>query len=87
MMEDEYACGQPALLYRAEIKAAKGAEYTPEIVSMSIWNDGVNTVAPVDATITTAQNVFDRISVQIIRPKPVIINTKKVEQQDVLNNS
>jgi hypothetical protein len=84
MQEDEYACGQPALLFKAEIKATKGAEYTPEIVAMSLWKEGVNSIVPLDATITTAQDVFDRISVLLIQPKPVIINTNNVEQQNVL---
>jgi hypothetical protein len=82
--EDEFACGQPALLYRAEITANVGLKFTPVAESVSLWENGKNRLAPVDATITTAQNVFDQISVDIIRPKPVIINKNSVEQQDVL---
>jgi hypothetical protein len=82
--EDEFACGQPALLYRAEIKADEGLTYIPVATFLSLWEDGKNTLIPVDETITTAQNVFDEISVDIIRPKPVLINKSNVEQQDVL---
>ncbi|MDR1981438.1 MAG: hypothetical protein LBQ39_07465 [Tannerellaceae bacterium] len=82
--EDEFSCGQPALLYRADIEATKGNHYLPQIVSMSLWNNGENTLLPLDSTITTAQYVFDEISVQIVEPKPVIINLKNIDQQDVL---
>jgi hypothetical protein len=84
MQEDEYSCGQPALLYRAEIRAVEGAEYVPELTAMSLWKDGVNTIVPVDATVTTARNVFDAMSVRLIRPRPVIIDTKRLEEQEVL---
>ena len=76
LQEDEFACGQPALLYRIEIKADEGLKYTPEIAFMSLWEKGKNRLAPLDETITTAQNVFDEISIVIIKPKPVIINKK-----------
>jgi hypothetical protein len=84
LQEDEFSCGQPALLYRADIKADEGNRYTPQIVAMSFWSEGKNTLVPLDSTITTAQNVFDEIILDVIRPKPVIINKNNVEQQDVL---
>ena len=83
MKEDEFACGQPALLYRAKIKAEEGLEYTPEIAFMSLWDEGKNRLVPVDETITTAQNVFDEITILIIKPKPVIINKNRSVKQDV----
>jgi hypothetical protein len=82
--EDEFACGQPALLFRAKIKADEGLEYTPVVAFMSLWENRENILATVDETITTAQNVFDEISVTIVKPKPVLINKNNVEQQDVL---
>jgi hypothetical protein len=82
--EDEFACGQPALLYRAEIKAQTGNNYIPVPTMMSLWEDGRNRLAPIDNTITTAQNVFDEISIALIRPKPIIINKNSVDSQDVL---
>lgn len=84
MEEDEFACGQPALLYRAEIKADAGHEYTPVAASMSLWEEGRNSIVPVDETITTAKDVFDEMSIVIIKPKPVIFTKNKVEGQDVL---
>ncbi|MDR1746236.1 MAG: hypothetical protein LBR49_03080 [Tannerella sp.] len=84
--EDEFSCGQPALLYRMDIKAVEGNHYTPRAEMMSLWEDGDHRLVPVDSTITTAQNVFDAIDVQIVRPKPVIINLKKAENQEVLKN-
>jgi hypothetical protein len=68
--EDEFSCGQPALLYKANVKAEQGNDYTPELTYMSLWDNGENTLAPVDSTITTAQNVFDTITVSIVKPKP-----------------
>ena len=85
LKEDEFAIGQPALLYRAEIKADEGLKYVPEIAFMSLLDEGNrNRLAPVDETITSAQNVFDEISIKIIKPKPVIIKKNRIERQDVL---
>jgi hypothetical protein len=83
--EDEYACGQPALLYRADIKAVKGREFKPEIEAMSLWENGMTRLAPLDSTITSAYTVFDRMSIRIVKPKFRIINLKKTDNQDVLN--
>ena len=82
--EDEFACGQPALLWRTVIKAEEGLTYIPEIDFMSLWEEGVNRLVPVDETITTARDVFDEISIAVIRPKPLIINKNRIERQDVL---
>jgi hypothetical protein len=87
LQEDEYSCGQPALLYRTEIRATEGATYRPEIVAMSLWEGGINRMLLVDSTITTARDVFDQISVLLVKPKPVIINKNSVEEQDVLTYS
>ena len=82
--EDEFACGQPSILYRTEIKAKEGLEYSPVASLISLWDDGKNTLAPVDNTITTATNVFDTISIAIVRPKPIIINKNTIDNQDIL---
>jgi hypothetical protein len=84
--EDEFACGQPALLYRADIKASKGAEFTPELTAMSIWENGENRLAPVDSTITSAHTVFDEINIKIVEPKFRIINLKKTDEQKILKD-
>jgi hypothetical protein len=81
--EDEFACGQPSLLFRADVKATEGNQYTPVACLMSLWEDGINTLAPIDESITTATDVFDTITVQIIRPKPIIIDKNKVEEMEL----
>jgi hypothetical protein len=85
--EDEFACGQPALLYRAKIRADVGGEYHPRIDAMSLWENGKNTLVPSDGTITSASMVFDEITVRIIKPKPRLIDKHSVEKQDMLNGS
>ncbi|MDR1160959.1 MAG: hypothetical protein LBK45_01345 [Tannerellaceae bacterium] len=82
--EDEFSCGQPALLYRTEIKAEKGSRYVPERIFMSLWENGENRLLSLDSTITTAQCVFDKISIQAISPKPVLIDLNTIEKQEVL---
>jgi len=73
---DEYATGQPALVYRAEIKARKGNVMKPELVGMSVYNsDGAKVLQPVQG-ITTAAQVFDEMSIEVVQPKPRIINKK-----------
>ena len=79
LQEDEFSCGQPALLYRADIKAELGNDYTPQLAGMSLWDSGTNTLLPVDSTITTARDVFDTITVSIVKPKPRIFK-KHIEQ-------
>lgn len=84
LQEDEYSCGQPALIYKAKIKADKGNLYTPELTSMSLWKDGINKLIPVDSTITTARNVFDSIDIRVIIPKLRLIDRYKIKEQNVL---
>lgn len=76
--EDEFSCGQPALLYKTTIIANEGAEYTPELAGQSIWEDGENRIEPVGEGVTTAKEVFDTIQISIIRPKPKLINKSKI---------
>jgi hypothetical protein len=84
LQEDEFSCGQPALLYKANVKAERGNDYTPELAYMSLWDNGTNTLAPVDSTITTAQNVFDTIHISIVKPKPRIFKKKvKLQEEDI----
>ena len=84
MHEDEFACGQPALLYNAHIIADEGLTFTPRLEAMSLWKDGVHTLAPVDSTITSANRVFDQMTIEIVRPKPRIIEKTDPGNQDVL---
>lgn len=82
LKEDEFACGQPALLYKATITAIEGMQYTPELFGQSIWEDGENWIEPIDERITTAKNVFDTIQISIIRPKPKLIDKNKSTYND-----
>ena len=79
LREDEYSNGQPALIFRSEIKAVEDLKYTPDLVSQSTWNKGVVTVEPVSDGVTNAKNVFDDIQISIIKPKPKLIDKTKVK--------
>jgi len=77
--EDEFACGQPALLYRTDIKAETNNIYSPSIEAMSIWNNGQTALVPLDSTITSAHTVFDEINIRIRKPKFRFINLKNIK--------
>lgn len=70
---DEYKTGQPALLYRAEIKAAIGNEVKPQIEGICILDSlQMVHIRPLDG-ITTAKDIFDEIAIKVIKPRPRII--------------
>lgn len=71
---DEYANGQPALVYKADVHVEIGNVFVPEIVGMSV-TDSVEIIQPLYG-ITTATDVFDEITVSVVRPKPRIISKK-----------
>jgi hypothetical protein len=75
--EDEFATGQPALLYKALITAEEGKIYTPFLYAQSIWENGKNKIEPVGDGIISAKNIFDSIQISIIRTKPKLINISK----------
>lgn len=71
---DEYKTGQPALLYKAELQAEMGTEATPVIAGMAVLDSsGRVHILPPDG-ITTAKDIFDEITLRIIKPKPRIID-------------
>ncbi len=76
LTEDEFSCGQPALLYNATIVAEESMKFTPILVAQSIWADGKNWVEPVSNGVTTAKNIFDIMQISVIRPKPKLIDVK-----------
>lgn len=80
LMEDEFSNGQPALLFKAVVKAVEKTEYTPGIEAQSIWNDGTVSIEPVSDGITTAHHVFDTINISVIRPKPKLIDKYKIRE-------
>ena len=72
-MTDEYGTGQPALVYKAKIKAVEGNSVVPEIVGMSVIdsNDG-KIIQPLEG-ITTAKYILEEIKIEVVKPKPRII--------------
>jgi len=74
--EDEFSCGQPALLFKAEIQAVEGLVVEPALVNQSIWEDGNNRIEPVSKGVTTARDVFDHISISVQKPKIKLIEEK-----------
>ena len=79
LREDEFSNGQPALLFRTDIKAVEGAKFTPEIISQSTWIKGIVNVEPVSEGITTAKNVFDDVRISVIKPKPKLIDKTRIQ--------
>lgn len=79
LREDEYSNGQPALIFKADIKAMENMKFTPSIISQSTWNKGMVSVEPVSDGVTTAKSVFDDIQISIIKPKPKLIDKTRVQ--------
>jgi hypothetical protein len=79
LREDEYSNGQPALIFKADLKAIENMKFKPSIVAQSVWNKGVVSVEPVGDGITSAKNVFDDIQISVIKPKPKLIDKTKVQ--------
>jgi hypothetical protein len=79
LREDEFSNGQPALIFRADVKASEGLKFTPAIISQSTWVNGVVDVEPVTEGITTAKKVFDDISISVIKPKPKLIDKTRIQ--------
>jgi len=78
LREDEFSNGQPALIFKADIKAVEGMKFTPELESQSTWTKGVVDIEPVNEGITSAKNVFDDIKISVIRPKPKLIDKTRI---------
>ena len=79
LREDEFSCGQPALLFNADIIAEEGRTYTPVLSAQSVWDKGSVRVEPVSDGVTTARNVFDTIRISVIKPKPKLIDKTRIE--------
>jgi hypothetical protein len=75
--EDEFACGQPALLYISNVVSTPGNEYSPSLHAMSFWKNGESFIAKPDSTITSADKIFDQINIKITKPKFRFINLNK----------
>jgi hypothetical protein len=79
LTEDEFSCGQPALLFKAEIKANEDLKFTPVLFGQSIWDNGTIRIEPVSEGVTTARDVFDQMQISVMRPKPKLINKYKIQ--------
>jgi hypothetical protein len=70
---DKFFSGQPAILYRAEIKATEGQKAVPTVVGMTVVDtDDRKIVQPLQG-ITSAVQIFDEITISVVRPKPRVI--------------
>ena len=74
---DEFSTGQPALIYKAKISAIAGTTITPEIAGISMPGLTFDSIIKPMKGITTATDVFDEISLQVVKTKLRIINTNK----------
>ena len=75
---DEFSNGQQALLYKCELIAEEGSNYDFELVAQAVWEDGETQVEPVSEGVTSAKNVFEELNIEVIRPKPKLIDKNKV---------
>jgi len=73
MTSDEFGNGQPALVYFGKIETLIGQILEPEIFGMSILPDTTENIIRSLVGITTADDVFSSIEVEVVRPKPYII--------------
>ncbi len=71
---DEYSTGQPAIIYKAKVFAITGTTITPKIAGMTMQGSSLKNIIKPMKGITTAINIFDEISVCIVKTKPRIIN-------------
>jgi hypothetical protein len=78
LKEDQFSCGQPALLFKTAIIAVKGTNYIPVLEGQSIWEKGVNRIEPISSKVTTAKDIFDEIQISVIQPKPKLINKNRI---------
>ncbi len=69
---DDFGTGQPAIIYKANIKAVSGNIVVPEVIGMSVWDKQGKIIQPLDG-ITSALDVFDEITISAVKPKPKIL--------------
>jgi len=70
---DDYKTGQPALLYKGEIKAIRGNMVAPMIAGMCLLDQQGKAIITTPAGITTANDIFDELNIMVIKPRPRII--------------
>jgi hypothetical protein len=68
-MIDTHHMGQPALIYRIPVIAVAGKTFEPKLYGMSVYNsDRGKIILPVKG-ITTAQNIFQNITIRVVKPE------------------
>ena len=77
--EDEFSNGQPALLFKADVKAIENQTFIPSLDAQSLWDQGDVKIEPVSDGITTARDVFDEIKISVIKPKPKLIDKNRIQ--------
>ncbi len=75
---DEFANGQPALLFKSELVAEEGRTFNFELEAQSVWEKGETRVEPVSDGVTTARDIFDEMNIEIIQPKPKLIEKRSI---------
>jgi hypothetical protein len=71
--KDKFLSGQPAILYRADIKAIKDSVFQASVVGMTVLGASDGKIIQPLYGITTATGIFDEIEISIIQPKPKIL--------------
>ena len=71
--EDEYRSGQPALLYKAELEVLYDFKNVPELSGMTLLDQNNRALVKPIQGITTATDIFDEMSIKVVKPKPRII--------------
>ncbi len=79
MTVDEYANGQPALVYRGKITAILDSWNELELYGMSVLSENPldDVIQPVSEGITTAKDIFKKISIRVKEPKLRLFNHYK----------
>ncbi len=78
---DEFSNGQPALLFKAQVTAEEGQAFNFELAGQSVWENGETRVEPVSDGITTAKDVFDIMNIEVIQPKPKLVDKNKIDPE------
>jgi hypothetical protein len=61
------------LIYKTEIEVIEGKKVTPEAIGMSLLNAEKGKIIRSPEGITTALDIFDEMSITVVKPKPRII--------------
>lgn len=78
-LQDEYMSGQPAVLYRTVIKAEQGKSGNTELTGISLVDKEKGAIVSPPEGLTTAPDVFDEISIRMVRPKPRLLKRKTLK--------